>query len=149
MSSQTSAPSKLPIVTSNMLLWFFLVQAVSLSNKSDFRQCIIMSMSLSLIVVKFLANEIASERRDSVMDESKLSMSNEANECFCMSGMLVNQLITSDVIFHWLSFVIFLIFELILSRICLLTFPSSLFAGFMRRHVGWLAKTISTRKSEK
>ena len=51
MSSQTSAPSKLPIVTSNMLLWFFLVQAVSLSNKSDFRQCIIMSMSLSLIVV--------------------------------------------------------------------------------------------------
>ena len=64
MSSQTSAPSKLPIVTSNMLLWFFLVQAVSLSNKSDFRQCIIMSMSLSLIVVNFLANEIASERRD-------------------------------------------------------------------------------------
>ena len=76
-------------------------------------------------------------------------MSNEANECFCMSGMLVNQLITSDVIFHWLSFVIFLIFELILSRICLLTFPSSLFAGFMRRHVGWLAKTTSTQKSEK
>ena len=67
-------------------------------------------------------------------------MSNEANECFCMSGMLVNQLITSDVFFHWLSFVIFLIFELILSRISLLTFPSSLFAGFMRRHVGWLVK---------
>ena len=67
-------------------------------------------------------------------------MSNEANECFCMSGMLVNQLITSDVFFRWLSFVIFLIFELILSRICLMTFPSSLFAGFMRRHVGWLAR---------
>ena len=67
-------------------------------------------------------------------------MSNEANECFCMSGMPVNQLVTSDVFFHWLSFVAFLIFELILSRICLLTFPSSLFAGFMRRHVGWLAK---------
>ena len=47
---------------------------------------------------------------------------------FYMSGMLVNQLITSDEFFHWLSFVIFLIFELILSRICLLTFPSSLFA---------------------
>ena len=87
-------------LTSNILLWFFSVQAVSLSNKSDFRQCIIMSMSLLLIVVKFLANEIASERRDSVMDESKLSMSNEADECFCMSGMLVNQLITSDVFFH-------------------------------------------------
>ena len=76
-----------------------------------------MSMSLSLIVVNFLANEIASERRDSVMDESKLSMSNEANECFCMSGMLVNQLITSDVFFHQLSFVISLTFGLILSRI--------------------------------
>ena len=67
-------------------------------------------------------------------------MSNVANECFCMSGMLVNQLVTSDVFFHWLSFVVFLIVELILSRICLLTLPSSLFAGFMRRHVGWLAK---------
>ena len=67
-------------------------------------------------------------------------MLNEANECFCMSGMPVNQLVTSDVFFHWLSFDAFLIFELILSRICLLTFPSSLFAGFMRRHVGWLAK---------
>ena len=59
---------------------------------------------------------------------------------FCISGMPVNQLVTSDVFFHWLSFVALLIFELILSRICLLTFPSSLFAGFMRRHVGWLAK---------
>ena len=52
--------------------------------------------------------------------------------------MLVNQLITSDEFFHWLSFVIFLIFELILSRICLLPFSSPLFSGFMRRHVGWL-----------
>ena len=54
--------------------------------------------------------------------------------------MLVNQLVTSDVFFHWLSFVAFLIVELMLSRICLLTLPSSLFAGFMRRHMGWLAK---------
>ena len=30
--------------------------------------------------------------------------------------------------------------ELCLFFLCLLTFPSSLFAGFMRRHVGWLAK---------
>ena len=51
MSSQTSLPSKLPIVTLNMLLWFFLVQEVLLSNKSDFRQCMIMLTSLSLIVV--------------------------------------------------------------------------------------------------
>ena len=49
ISLQTSAPSKLAIVTSNMSLWFFLVEAVSLSNRSDFRQCMIMSMPLSLI----------------------------------------------------------------------------------------------------
>ena len=55
ISSQISAPSKLPIVTLNM------------SNRSDFQQCMIMSMSLSLIVVQ-LANQIALGRRDSVMD---------------------------------------------------------------------------------
>ena len=57
-----------------------------------------------------------------------------------LSGMLVNQLVTSDVFFHWLNFVVFLIVELILSRICLLTLPSSLFAGLMRWQLGWLAK---------
>lgn len=67
-------------------------------------------------------------------------MSNQANECFCVLGMLVNYLVTSDALFHWLGFVVFLIFELMLLRICLLTFLSSLFAGFMRRHVGWLTK---------
>ena len=42
-------------------------------------------------------------------------MSNDAHECFCMSpGMLVNQFVTSDVFFHWFSFVVFLIFELML-----------------------------------
>ena len=64
----------------------------------------------------------------------------DTNKCFCMSGMLVNQLVTSDVIFHWLSFVVFLIVELMVSRICLLTLPSSLFVGFRRQYVGWLAK---------
>ena len=53
--------------------------------------------------------------------------------CFCMSGMLVNQLVPSDVFFHWLSFVVFLIFQSILSTICLLTLPSPLFAGFIFR----------------
>ena len=68
ISSQTSAPSKLPMVTSNMLFWSFLVQAVSLSNKRDLRQCIMMSVSLSLIVTYFLAKEMALESRDSVID---------------------------------------------------------------------------------
>ena len=52
----------------------------------------------------------------------------------------MNHFVTSDVFFHWLSFVVFLIFDLILSRICLLPFPSSLFVRFMRRHVRWLTK---------
>ena len=67
ISSQTSAPSKLPMVTSNMF-WSFFVQAVSLSNKRDLRQCIMMSVSLSLIVTYFLAKEMALESRDSVID---------------------------------------------------------------------------------
>ena len=52
----------------------------------------------------------------------------------------MNQLVTSFVFFHWLSFVFVLISEFIRSRICLLTLPSSLFAGLIRRQVGWLAK---------
>ena len=68
ISSQTFAPSKLPMVTSNMLFWSFFVQAVSLSNKRDLRQCIMMSVSLSLIVTYFLAKEMALESRDSVID---------------------------------------------------------------------------------
>ena len=67
ISSQTSAPSKLFMVTSNMLFWSFFVQAVS-SNKRDLRQCIMMSVSLSLIVTYFLAKEMALESRDSVID---------------------------------------------------------------------------------
>ena len=68
ISSQTSAPSKLPMVTSNMLFWSFFVQAVSLSDKRDLRQCIMMSVPLSLIVTYFLAKEMALESRDSVID---------------------------------------------------------------------------------
>ena len=56
------------MVTSNMLFWSFFVQAVSLSNKRDLRQCIMMSVSLSLIVTYFLAKEMALESRDSVID---------------------------------------------------------------------------------
>ena len=67
-------------------------------------------------------------------------MSNEANKCFCMSGMLVNQFVTSDVFFHWLSFVVFSDFRLDIFENLFTDFPSSLFAGFMRRLVGWLAK---------
>ena len=45
--------------------------------------------------------------------------------------MLENQLITDDEFFHWLSPVFCLIVVLMLSRICLLIRPISLFAGFV------------------
>ena len=66
-SSHTSAPSKLPIVTSKELL-FFLIQAVLLSKRRDFLECIIMSMSRSVMVVNCLAKLIASVRSFSVME---------------------------------------------------------------------------------
>ena len=69
-------------------------------------------------------------------------MSNDTNECFCMSGMLVKQLVTSDVFFHWLSFVVFLIVELMLSRTCLLTLPSSLFCGIYEAACGVVGEVI-------
>ena len=53
-SSHISAPSKQPIVTSNMLLVFF-TQAVSLSNRRDFRQCMMMLTWWSVIDACFLA----------------------------------------------------------------------------------------------
>ena len=45
--------------------WLWLTKATS--NKSDFWRCMIMSMSLSLLVVKFLANEIALERSEEIL----------------------------------------------------------------------------------
>ena len=50
------------MVTSNELL-FFLIQAVFLSKRRDFRECIIMSMSRSVILVCCLAKVMASVHR--------------------------------------------------------------------------------------
>ena len=72
------------------------------------------------------------------MVRQKLSMSNETNECFCMSGMLVNQLITSDVLFHWLSH--FSDFRVDIVENLFTDFSEFAFCGFKRRHLGWLAK---------
>ena len=46
------------MVTSNELL-FFLIQAVFLSKRRDFRECIIMSMSRSVMLVCCLAKVMA------------------------------------------------------------------------------------------
>ena len=57
-SSQISAPSKLPIVTSNKLL-SFLIHVVPLLKSSDLRACMMMLVSLSVIVQYVLANDSA------------------------------------------------------------------------------------------
>ena len=48
-NSHTSAPSKLPIVTSNILLSFF-IQVVPLLNSRNLPACMIMSMYFSAIL---------------------------------------------------------------------------------------------------
>ena len=62
-------------------------------------------------------------------------MSKMANVCWCLFGMLENQLMTDEEFFHWLSVVLFLIVVLMLSRICLLIRPISLFAGLISLQV--------------
>ena len=64
------------------------------------------------------------------------------NECFCKSGMLVNHLVTSDVFFHWLSFVVFQIFDLMLSRICLLNFSEFAFCEIYEAACGVVDEVI-------
>ena len=67
-------------------------------------------------------------------------MSNTVNENLFFSGMALNHSSTAAVFFHWFSAVLRLMLVLMLSSIFLLTMPSSLFAGLIRRHVGLLAK---------
>ena len=59
---------------------------------------------------------------------------------FCLFLMLLNQLMTSLVFFHWLSLVAFRRFIFILSSIVLLILPSSFFDGFSRRIFGLFKK---------
>ena len=66
-------------------------------------------------------------------------MSNMVKVCRCLSGMFLNQSITEEEFFHWLSDVLFLTSVLILWSICLLIRPISLLAGLISLHVGLLA----------
>ena len=54
--------------------------------------------------------------------------------------MLLNQSMTDKEFFYWFTSVLFLICELILSRVILLILPSSLLAGFTRRNLGFVSK---------
>ena len=67
-------------------------------------------------------------------------MSNMVNVCRCFSSIFSNQLITSVVFFHSLSFSFWHTQLLLLSNIDLLLLPISFLAGFIILVVGWLTK---------
>ena len=56
--------------------------------------------------------------------------------CRCLSGKFLNQSITEEEFFHWLSDVLFLTSVLILWSICLLIRPISHLAGLISLQVG-------------
>ena len=64
------------------------------------------------------------------------TMSNEIKECLVFSSMLPNHSMTFCVFLHWFTFKIVRSFVFNLSKIDLLIFPESLFAGLMSRHFG-------------
>ena len=67
-------------------------------------------------------------------------MSNEIKECLVFSSILPNQSITFYVFRHWFTLKIVLICVFILSKINLLIFPESLFAGLISRPFGLFSK---------
>ena len=66
-SSHISAPSYLPMVTSNMAWLFFLAHVVCLSNRRDSRACIMIRVSWSVMVVSRFAKSIAFIKSSSVI----------------------------------------------------------------------------------
>ena len=62
------------------------------------------------------------------------------NVCYCLFGILVNHSITDEEFFHLLTIVVCLMDALILSRICLLMRPNSLFAGLINLQEGLFRK---------
>ena len=67
-STHISAPSLLPIVTSNDPLPFFFTHGFVLSKRRDFRACMIICLSSSDMVVYWPANLRDSNNNFSVMD---------------------------------------------------------------------------------
>ena len=68
ISSQISAPSKLPMVTSNVFVLFRFVHARLLLESSDFRACLIILISLSGMLANCLLQAIAWSSKSSEMD---------------------------------------------------------------------------------
>ena len=68
-------------------------------------------------------------------------MSKDINDLRCLSSIDLNQEIASSVFRHWFIWVCDRMSLLMLSSIALLTLPSWLFAGLIRRHFGLFSKS--------
>ena len=72
----------------------------------------------------------------SVIDGQNSLMSSLVKLLILLSVMLLEHFKTASVEHNWLNYNLSIISELIISTSYLLTFPSSLFDGFIKRHVG-------------
>ena len=90
-----------------------------------------MDKSCSVIFADDFAKFIASIKSFSDIDREKFYTSKFTNDdCFLLL-MFLNQLIASEVFFHWFTFVLLSSDLLILSKICLLILPISDFDGLI------------------
>ena len=97
-----------------------------------------MDKSCCVIFTDDFAKFIACIRSCSDIDGYKFSTSKFTNDdCFLLL-MFLNQLIASEVFFHWFTFVLLSSDLLILSKICLLILPISDFDGLISLNDGEL-----------
>ena len=90
-----------------------------------------MDKCCSVIFADDFAKSIASVKSFSDIDGWKFSTSKfTIDDCFLLL-MFLNQLIVSEVFFHWFTFVLLSSDLLILSKICLLILPISDFDGLI------------------
>ena len=127
-----SAPSQLPIVTSNVMSPFF-CQGCRLCMSVDFLAWIMMFRS-SMVMLSYVdAKSSALLRRSWLMDGQNSSMSKQIKLRCCLFFMDLNHPIAEAVFFHWLKLAVLMILLLILSRILLLSFPISDLVGLISR----------------
>ena len=127
---------------------FCLIHAELLSNRTDFLECKMMSMSQPVMSMYCLAKFIGSIRSFLLIDGKEFPISNTAKVWSSLYCMLKNQLITGDEFFHWLSPVFCLIVVLMFLRTSFVIGLISGFAGLMRLHVGLFWKMSLRSLSE-
>ena len=90
---------------------------------------------------KLLPHSIARSSRFSEIDGQKPTISKDKNVNLFLLFSDLNQAMVSSEFRHWFADVCCRISMLILSKMVLLTLSRSVFAGFIKRHFGWLSKS--------